>query len=103
MKSYVLMFSEIANSLGEEPGPVFNRTSNITNDENVLLSVDDGVSSGIQYDVTIFAFNMAGSSEFTITVCKYSSMQHRKSCSFCRLFRHYRIAVQYGGDQFHLC
>lgn len=73
MESYVLMFSEIANSLGEEPEPVFNIT-HMTNDENVLLNITgvNGVRSGIQYDVTIFTFNMAGLSEFTITVCKYS-------------------------------
>ena len=74
MKNYTLMFSEIANSLGEEPGSMFTIT-HITNDENVLLNnivtSVNGVHSGIQYDVTILAFNMAGSSESTITVCKY--------------------------------
>ena len=73
MESYVLVFVEIANSLGEEPEPVFNIT-HMSNDESVLLNVTgvDGVRSGIQYNVTIFAFNMAGLSESTITVCKYS-------------------------------
>ena len=75
MHYYTLEFVEEANFLGMEPFHAFNVSRSVHNNSNrsvsLVVSSRDGLLPGRQYNATISAFNAAGSSQSSLTVCEY--------------------------------
>ena len=68
VESYILMFSEVANDRNEELSHSFSISHEPNG--NPISVIARNLLLGRQYEVTLFAFNSAGSSSISISVCK---------------------------------
>ena len=69
VQTYTLMFAEVANSMGEDLSTPFS-ISHVSDFGSPVAIMADNLLLGRQYDVTLFAVSVAGSSAFAFTLSK---------------------------------